>query len=631
MKFENMYLLTRKGGIGMKKFVFILLVSLLSVFAFSQVKNPDMIFDATLSEPDTLDIHHAYDTASAEVIFNVYDNLIAYDGESMTDFVPMISTVVPSEENGYLRDDGTTYVFPIRKGVKFQNGNDLTPQDVEYTFERGILYDPAAGPMWMLIEPIFGAFTVRELVEEYVGVSWDKIFDSNMNPISKEYETALINFYHDVVDPAIEVVGDEVHIHLVRPYAPFLNIIASGGGWGAILDKEYSVQLGLWDGKAEGWWKYHGWTKEQSPLFDHAMGSGPYKLMEWDHAQQRIVLERFDDYWKGPAAIKTVVIQGIDEWSTRRAMLERGDADRIDVPIQYLDVVKSMQGVTVLEGLPTVQITSLGFNWEIKSESPYIGSGQLDGNGIPTNFFEDENVRLGFAYAFDYEGMINEVLKGLGVHVPTALPQGFLGFDGSLPKYTLDLEKAENYFRRAFRGRLWQQGFKMDVLYNIGNEERRVAAEILRDNLAKINPKFQVEVRGVQWPTYLDARENMILPVYIIGWLADFPDPHNFIFTYYHSQGDYGHYYGTKFVEFATQPRPEFGGKSLNKMIEDASLETDPHKREQMYIDIQKFVIDYALTLPLYQPLAIRVHRDWLKGYVYNPIWPGDYYYIYSK
>ncbi len=48
--------------------------------------------------------------------------------------------------------------------------------------------------------------------------------------------------------------------------------------------------------------------------------------------------------------------------------------------------------------------------------------------------------------------MINEVLKGLGVHVPTALPQGFLGFDGSLPKYTLDLEKAENYFRRAFRG-----------------------------------------------------------------------------------------------------------------------------------------------------------------------------------
>ncbi len=66
-------------------------------------------------------------------------------------------------------------------------------------------------------------------------------------------------------------------------------------------------------------------------------------------------------------------------------------------------------------------------------------------------------------------------------------------------------------------------------------------------------------------------------------------------------------------------------------MIEDASLETDPHKREQMYIDIQKFVIDYALTLPLFQPLAIRVYRDWLKGFVYNPIWPGDYYYLYSK
>jgi len=71
-----------------------------------------------------------------------------------------------------------------------------------------------------------------------------------MNPTSKEYETALVNFYYDVIDPAIEVVGDEVHIHLVRPYAPFLNIICNGGGWGAIIDKEYSIQIGLWDGKA---------------------------------------------------------------------------------------------------------------------------------------------------------------------------------------------------------------------------------------------------------------------------------------------------------------------------------------------------------------------------------------------
>ena len=616
----------------MRRLIVILMVSLMTVVAFTQVKNPDMIFKATIGEADTLDPHHAYDTASGAIIFNVYDNLVAYDGESLSDFVPMLSTVVPTEENGYLRDDGKTYVFPIREGVKFHNGNDLTPEDVEYTFERGLLYNPPGGPMWMFLDPMFGVFSIRTLVEDYVGASWDTIFDANMNPTSPEYEQALINFYHEIIDPAVEVVGNEVHVHLARPFGPFLNVIAAGSGWGAILDKEYSIEIGLWDGKAEGWWKYHGWTKEQSPYFDHTMGTGPYKMVEWDHAQQRVVLERFDNYWKGPAPIRRVVIQGIDEWSTRRAMLETGDADIIVVPAQYLDIVKSMQGVTVIEGTPEVSVTSLGFNWEVNPESPYIGSGQLDGNGIPPNFFEDQNVRLGFAYAFDYKGMIDEILNGLGVNVPTALPTGFLGYDDTLPRYELDLQKAENYFKRAYKGRLWQTGFKISLLYNTGNEARRVAAEILRDNLAKINPRFQVEVRGVQWATYLDERENMMLPAFIIGWQADYPDPHNFIFTYYHSEGDYGGYYGDNYKEFASLPRPEFGGKSLNKMIEEAALETDLDKREEMYIEIQKFVVDYAIVLPLYQPEGLRVHRSWLKGWIDNPIWPdADYYYLYTK
>jgi peptide/nickel transport system substrate-binding protein len=615
----------------MKKVFIVLMVTLMGVFAFSQVKNPDMVFDATIGEPDTLDPHHAYDTASGEVIFNVYDNLVAYDGESMSKFVPMLSTVVPSVENGYLRDGGTTYVFPIREGVKFHNGNDLTPEDVEYTFERALLYNPAGGPVWMYLDPMFGVFSIRTLVEDYVGASWDTIFDDDMNPTTPEYEEALVNFYYDVIDPSVEVQGNEVHVHLARPFAPFLNVLASGSGWGAILDKEYSIEVGAWDGNAEGWWKYHGWTKEQSPYFDHAMGTGPYKLVEWDHAQQRVTLERFDDYWRGPAPIRRVIIQGIDEWSTRRAMLETGDADIAAVDAQYLDVVLSMDGLTVIPGTPEVSITSLGFNWQVNPESPYIGSGQLDGNGIPPDFFADQNVRLGFAYAFDYEGMINDVLNGLGEKVPTALPSGFLGFDENLPTYELDLQKAENYFKRAYKGRLWQTGFKMSLLYNTGNEARRVAAEILRDNLAQINPRFQVEVRGVQWATYLDERENMMLPAFIIGWVADYPDPHNFIFTYYHSEGDYGGFYGDNFAEFASLPRPEFGGKSLNKMIEDAALESDSVKREQMYIDIQEFIFDYALVLPLYQPQGLRVHRSWLKGWIDNPIWPGDYYYNYTK
>ncbi|MFW9896240.1 MAG: hypothetical protein ACFFD7_10590 [Candidatus Thorarchaeota archaeon] len=44
--------------------------------------------------------------------------------------------------------------------------------------------------------------------------------------------------------------------------------------------------------------------------------------------------------------------------------------------------------------------------------SPYIGSGALDGTGIPTDFVSDLNVRKAFAYVFDYEFAINLLSSG---------------------------------------------------------------------------------------------------------------------------------------------------------------------------------------------------------------------------
>jgi peptide/nickel transport system substrate-binding protein len=231
----------------------------------------------------------------------------------------------------------------------------------------------------------------------------------------------------------------------------------------------------------------------------------------------------------------------------------------------------------------------------------------------------------------DYEAFINEILKGQGIKIPTAVLKGLLGFTEELPLYELNLQKAEDYFKSAYGGRLWNTGFKATMVYNIGNDTRRAAAEILRDNLAQINPRFQLEVRGIQWPTYLDDLENHRLPVYILGFSMDFPDPHNFVFNRYHSEGNTGKDLGKLYEDFANLPRPEFSGRSLNKMIEDAAVETDPVKREQMYIDIQEFIIYYTPNFPLAQTLTNKVTRSWLKGFIYNPMWSGDYYYNYTK
>ena len=226
--------------------------------------------------------------------------------------------------------------------------------------------------------------------------------------------------------------------------------------------------------------------------------------------------------------------------------------------------------------------------------------------------------------------MIEEVLLGLGKRVAYALPEGLLGYNPDLPKYDFDLLKAKEEFKKAFNGELWKKGFKMTLLYNTGNTARQTAAEMLKFYIEQINPKFRIEVRGVQWPTFLDAYKKGKLPAFIIGWLADYPDPHNFIFTYYHSNGVYGGPQGENYRKFVSQPMEELGGKSLNQIIEEAVAETDPAKRQELYETVARFVYKHALGMALYQPLGLRVHKKWLKGWYHNPMRPGDDYYAYS-
>ncbi|WP_448375512.1 ABC transporter substrate-binding protein, partial [Fervidobacterium sp.] len=387
----------------MKKWLVVLSAILVTVFALAF--DPTVYVAAIIGEPDTLDPHLAYDTASGEVIYNVYENLIQYKGRSVSEFEPRLATEVPTVKNGLLKDGGKTYVFPIRKGVKFHNGNPLTPEDVEYSFERGLLYDPDGGPMWMMWYALFGTHSRDEALEEFVGKPVDEIFDKNGEP-KAEFRQKVIDFYKQVVDPAIEVQGDNVVIKLKRPYGPFLNIIAQSANWAAILDKETSVKLGLWDGKPDTWWKYKDVQKEKSPLYAWAMGTGPYKFVEWDRKQQKVTLVANEDYWREPAKIKKVIIWGIDEWSTRKAMLEKGDADSIAVVLEYLDQLRGNKDIQIIENIPTLSVTVVGFNWSINPQSKYVGSGKFDGNGIPLDFFNDIYARKAVAAAINYDALI---------------------------------------------------------------------------------------------------------------------------------------------------------------------------------------------------------------------------------
>ena len=101
-------------------------------------------------------------------------------------------------------------------------GANLTPEDVVYSLKRNMIVDADGGPMWMLLEALTGQCSTR---------------DANGNIHPKMFET---------VDKAVEVKGDSVVFHLPRPYPPLMGILAFSAS--AILDKEWAVSMGCWDG-----------------------------------------------------------------------------------------------------------------------------------------------------------------------------------------------------------------------------------------------------------------------------------------------------------------------------------------------------------------------------------------------
>src|SRR5690606_16677695 len=70
-----------------------------------------------------------------DVILNVYDRLTAIAADDGA-VIPALSTEVPSLDNGLISEDGLTYTFPIREGVVFSDGTDLTAEDIKYSWDR---------------------------------------------------------------------------------------------------------------------------------------------------------------------------------------------------------------------------------------------------------------------------------------------------------------------------------------------------------------------------------------------------------------------------------------------------------------------------------------------------------------
>ena len=272
------------------------------------------------------------------------------------------------------------------------------------------------------------------------------------------------------------------------------------------------------------------------------------------------------------------------------------------------------------------------FNFNINTQgNQLIGSGQLDGNGIPLDFFSDVHVRKGFAYSFDWETYIADVFDGEAIQQPVLARQGMPGYEPDAPVYTLDLDKAAEEFQLADvdkdgvpagedpEGDIWTTGFRLQALFNQGNTSRQVVSEILSSNLASVNELFVVETVGLPWPTFLRTIRGSEAPYFVSGWAEDIHDPHNWYQPY--MVGTYA----------ARQRLPEDLLTQFQEILNRGVAETDPEKRHEIYQEANALYYEQIPTLLLATATSHGFFARYVKGIIANPVFPNEYYYTFYE
>lgn len=624
-------------------------------------KDPTTFVSVSFGEPDLLDPALDYETAGGEVLQNVYETLVGYKDNYLSEFEPLLA------ESWEISEDGRTYTFQLRQGVKFHDGADLTPSDIVYSFVRGMLQGGGSSPQFLIVEPFYGVGTtdISEMVELAQSAGIEAVAD---NVTSEELGTLPYELYDNLegmkaVDPEVLVAVCEdlysrfetddaagtVTMTLAQPWAPFISTIA--GYWSSAMDQDWVAANGGWDGSCETWQDFYAMQPENNPIYDIANGTGPFILDHWT-AGEEIVLVRNDNYWREPAKLERVVLQQVDEWSTRFAMMQAGDADWVVVPpenwsqmdalvgevcnwdvdkVDYVcEVTDESKPLRLTQGRSSNTRTDIFFNFNVSNpdgSNTYLGSGELDGNGIPADFFGDVHIRKAFNYCFDWDTYIQDIFQGEAIQSKGLIIEDMPGWNEDNPTYSFDLAKCEEEFKLADvdkdgvpagddpEGDIWTEGFRMSGTYNQGNTTRQTLVEMLSANINQVNELFIMESVGLPWPAFLRSVNAKLAPIFFVGWHEDIHDPHNwyvpYLVTFYASR----------------QSIPSEIQSQFIPLVNAGVLENDPAKRNEIYRELNQLVYDNAPGIIGVLATSHGHMPRYVKGIKYNQNYSNFYYY----
>jgi peptide/nickel transport system substrate-binding protein len=334
---------------------------------------------ATQGDSSTVDPHAQNESFTNAINGLVYEYLVDYDKNVK---------LAPGLATSWKNTGPTTWVFYLRRDVKFSDGTPFTADDVVFSYNRA-----------------------RESGSTF------KLY-SNQVGKPRKIDDYTVEFTQDAPNPVVPIVATNIYI-MSKAWCEKNN---------ATRPQDFK-------------------NKEETFSSRNAMGTGPYKLVSYQ-AGVGTKLEKNPLWWGIKAGLYEGNVDAIDyrpisNQATRMAALRSGELDFVqDPPVQDIPSLKQDRALKVWEG-SEFRFIMVGFD-QARDQLLYS---DLKGK----NPFKDRRVRLALYQAVDVNALKSQVMRGLSIPtgIPLPSPKG-AGVPDSLEKrYPYDVAAAKKLLAEA--------------------------------------------------------------------------------------------------------------------------------------------------------------------------------------
>lgn len=366
---------------------------------------------------------------------------------------------------------------------------------------------------------------------------------------------------------AIEAVDQyTVRFTLCHPDPAFPSKVAFAAF--AIQDKDYLDAMG-------------GDTVKMS---EKPNGTGPYKVKEWIRGD-RIIFEANPNYWGEKAKAKTLIFRWSKEAAARLLELQAGTVDGIDNPNPEDFAAIQKDPNLRLYIRPPLNIAYLGLN-----------------NTKPP--LDNEKVRQAIAMAIDRERLVKNFYPAGSMvaeqFVPPALKPGYTE---GLKWYDYNPEQAKKLLAEAG----YPNGFDITLSYrDVVRGYLPLPGKVAQDIQAQLaEVGIRVKINVMESGAFLDSVAKGNEAMYLLGWLADYPDATNFY--------DY---------HFANEANKQFGNlfPDLVEEIRAAARLSDPVARQKHYDKVNELIKQHVPMVPLAHGVSAAAFKATVQGAHASPL-----------